>query len=767
MKKLLNVVMIAVFCLTVLSTRQSIQASSSPENLANKVDAARLQAALDQLQSNEMLTVIVTMTDQADLSQIPGAGRAAGQQGIIRALQAEAEASQVQIRAFLTAQAAQGKVRQVTPFWVFNGLSVTATADVLQELAARADVQSLTPDELQIVPTGLNAYAAPASNLALINAPSLWDLGYSGQGVVVANMDSGVDASHPDLAPRWRNGSNSWYDPYGQHPTTPTDLSGHGTQTMGVMVSGDAGGTSLGVAPQAQWIAVKIFNDSGSATATAIHQGFQWLLDPDGNPTTADAPQVVNNSWAYSGPGCYLDFQLDLQSLAAAGILPIFSAGDFGPNASTSVSPANYPEAFAVGEINNLDQIASESSRGPSACGETTSIYPELVAPGVNIHTTTRFGLYTDASGTSLSAPHVAGSLALLLSAYPELGSDQQAAALRNGAVDLGTAGPDDIFGYGRLDVLAAYQWIQANPPPAATATPTPTDTPLPTDTPTPTATPDPSINLALNRPVSVSSFQDSSSTGDMAVDGNLATLWKTARANGRNSPPSEWITVDLGSSQTVGQAVLEWDANYATSYTLQVSNDGNSWSTVFSTSNGNGASDILDFAATSARYIKLNSTAWSSNNQRNWLSEFQVYAGGSAPPAATPTATATHTATATPTPGASLSLHVGDLDGSASPGNHGRWNANVTISVHDGSEMLVPGVSVSGNWSGDASGSASCQTGSSGSCTVALTNLKSNASSVTFTVNSLSITGGSYQPAANHDPDGDSSGTAITVLAP
>jgi subtilisin family serine protease len=775
-KKLFNLLLAAVFLLAFLAERQPIQASPSPidsaQAWANKVEPD-VQVSLDQLQSNDMLSVIITMADQADLSQIPGVGRAARLQGVIRALQAKAQASQVQIRAFLTAQAAQGKVGQVTPFWVFNGLSVTATADVLQELAARPDVQILSPDDIQIVPTGLNAFAAPGTNLSLVHASDLWDLGYYGQGVIVANMDSGVDASHPDLAPRWRGGSNSWFDPYGQHPTTPTDLTGHGTQTMGVMVAGDASGTSLGVAPQAQWIAVKIFNDSGTATATAIHQSFQWLLDPDGNPTTADAPQVVNNSWAFGAPGCNLGFQLDLQSLVAAGIMPVFSAGNYGPNASTSVSPANYPEAFAVGETDNADQIANDSSRGPSACGETSSIYPELVAPGVNIHTTDRFGLYTNVSGTSLSAPHVAGALALLLSAYPDLGADYQAAALTNSAADLGAAGPDNTFGYGRLDVLAAYQWILANPAPTSTPTSTPTDTPLPTDTPTPTATPDLTINLALNRPVSVSSIQDSAHDGQQAVDGDLGTYWQTARATGKQTLPAEWLTVDLGTSQMVSQVILEWDASYATSYTLQVSSNGSSWSTVYSTTNGDGANDTLLFSPVSARYVRLNSTAWSSGSQRNWLREFQVYAGGGTAPTATPTSLPTSTATPTAvpsptaTPGASASLHVGDLDGSTSTGNHGRWNSTVTISLHSSSEAPVAGASVSGTWSGGASDSGNCQTDSSGTCSVSLANLKSNISSVTFTITAVSTSGWSYQPSANHDPDGDSDGTTIELTQP
>ena len=210
-------------------------------------------------------------------------------------------------------------------------------------------------------------------------------MGYTGQGIVVASMDSGVDLTHPELSSRWRGGTNSWYDPFGQHPTTPFDTSGHGTWTMGVMVGGDSGGTSIGVAPGAQWIAVKIFNDQDASTATAIHLGYQWLLDPDNNPATADAPQVVNNSWAYGAPGCNLEFEPDFQSLRAAGILPVFAAGNGGPYTSSSYSPANNPSAFAVGSINNNDLIYSLSSRGPSNCGGTTDVFPDLVAPGVNI----------------------------------------------------------------------------------------------------------------------------------------------------------------------------------------------------------------------------------------------------------------------------------------------------------------------------------------------------------------------------------------------
>jgi subtilisin family serine protease len=431
--------------------------------------APEVEADLAALPAGATTTVVVTLREQADLATVPRGTRAQRLRRVIEARQATATRSQAPIRALLRARAARGKVSRSTPLWVFNGISVTATADVIRELAARADVARIDPDDVPVVPTA----GPPEPNQAAVRAPALWNLGDTGQGVVVATLDSGVDVSHPDLASRWRGGSNSWYDPYGQHPTTPTDLSGHGTATTGVIVGGDAGGTSIGTAPGATWIAAKIFNDKGSATATAIHQAFQWVLDPDHDPTTADAPQVVNGSWAIgSAPGCDLSFQPDLQALRAAGILPIFSAGNFGPGGSTGVSPANYPEALAVGAVDNQDVVYAFSSRGPSTCGGRSGAFPDVVAPGVNITTTDRYGLYQVVSGTSLSAPHAAGALALLLSATPGLSADQQRSALTASAVDLGTPGPDSVYGQGRIDVLAARQWVQAQADFTVTATP-------------------------------------------------------------------------------------------------------------------------------------------------------------------------------------------------------------------------------------------------------------------------------------------------------
>jgi hypothetical protein len=311
--------------------------------------------------------------------------------------------------------------------------------------------------------------AAPEWNVAAVQAPALWEMGFTGQEVVVATLDTGVDPLHADLAGRWRGGSNSWFDPY-LGTDTPYDKDGHGTAVMGLLVGGDAGGTAIGVAPGARWIAAKIFNDATPSTATfsAIHQAYQWLLDPDGDPATDDAPAVVNNSWGLTGVNvCSTEFAADVAALRAAGILTVFSAGNAGPGPATSVSPANNPGSLAVGMVDQSFTIDPSSSRGPSACDG--SIYPELAAPGVAVKTADltagAFPLsYTTVTGTSFAAPQAAGVLALLLGAFPGKAPADLEAALFGSAADLGPPGPDNAYGHGLVDALAAFQLLDADP---------------------------------------------------------------------------------------------------------------------------------------------------------------------------------------------------------------------------------------------------------------------------------------------------------------
>jgi serine protease AprX len=332
-----------------------------------------------------LIPVIITLKDKVSVARFPSGAESdkhLRRARIVQALKDKAESTQAPLRTLLADRGVAG----IRHLWIINGMAATLPSAVIMELAANPAVESIVRDHTLKAPgTVTAATAATEWNLTMINAPEIWGTGFTGVGVVVANMDTGVDPDHPDLAARWRGGSNSWYDPNGQH-ATPYDANGHGTQTMGVMVGGDAGGTSIGVAPGAKWIAVKIYNDSDTSTYSIIHDAFQWLLNPDGITGTADAPDVVNMSWDLETVNsCVPEFQADIATLKAAGIAVAVSAGNYGPNASTSVSPANYSNAFAVGAVDETKTVTSFSSRGPSACGGAT--FPELVAPGSNVKT--------------------------------------------------------------------------------------------------------------------------------------------------------------------------------------------------------------------------------------------------------------------------------------------------------------------------------------------------------------------------------------------
>ena len=398
-------------------------------------------------------------------------GRARGErrESLVRGLRSRAGASQASLRSLLARLERDGEVTRTTALWVTNAVSVTGTPEAVRELARRADVASVRSDAVTVVVPDVPA----EPGIATTGAPQLWARGRTGDGVVVASLDTGADLGNPDLAASWRGGTNSWFDPFGQHPDAPVDLSGHGTATLGVMVGGHDAGTSYGMAPGAQWVAARIFDDRGASSATAIHQAFQWVLDPDHDPATDDAPDVVNASWALGGgPGCDLQLQPDLAALRAAGILPVVAAGNFGSGAGTSASPANYPESFAVGAVDASDRLWSSSSTGPTTCGTRSRVFPDLVAPGVSVLSADRWGGYQYVSGTSIAAPHVSGALALLLQGRRGLPPDAQADALTASAVDLGDVGPDERFGHGRLDVAAAEARLESVPDVAVAVVP-------------------------------------------------------------------------------------------------------------------------------------------------------------------------------------------------------------------------------------------------------------------------------------------------------
>ncbi|WP_157987487.1 carboxypeptidase regulatory-like domain-containing protein [Jiangella endophytica] len=391
--------------------------------------------------------------------------RAARAETVVTELRDTADATQPAVLDLLAERGATA----VTPYWIFNGIAATIDAATLAALDGHPDVQSVGLDEEitleEPIEPAPGEALLPSWSLEKIHAPDVWgEYGVRGEGVVVGIMDGGADGGHPALAPSWRGTSGdpatSWYVPTGENYPTPGDGSGHGTHVTGSIV-GSAPGELTGVAPGATWIAAKIFRDSGSTTESIIHDGFQWMLAPGGDP--AAAPDVVNNSWG-SDAGGATTFWDDVAAWEAAGIVPIFANGNNGPAPGTVGSPASFPNAIGIGATDVNDLVASFSSRGPSIWDGERYRKPQFSAPGHQIRSTWPRDLpdgedgYHTISGTSMAAPHATGVVALMMSANPDLTIDDVRGLLEDTARTEAHMGevPNDTYGAGIVDAFAA-----------------------------------------------------------------------------------------------------------------------------------------------------------------------------------------------------------------------------------------------------------------------------------------------------------------------
>jgi hypothetical protein len=213
----------------------------------------------------------------------------------------------------------------------------------------------------------------------------------------------------------------------------------------------------------------------------------------------------------------------------------------------------------------------------------------------------------------------------------------------------------------------------------------------------------------------------------------------------------------------SVGRVVLEWDSFYATEYSIQVSNDQSNWTTVFGTAAGDGGRDEITFAATTARYVLLETTNWANGSWRNTLAEFEVYSGEGSQATPTPEPTPTPTST----PGPAQYIHIGNLETASFPEPRNRWTAQLTILVHNEAEQPVAGITINGVWGDGVSGSGSCITDSLGSCTIEKIKIKRNVSSVQFDINDLANSNYQYLPSANHNDNEESIEPFVAIIQP
>lgn len=339
-----------------------------------------------------------------------------------------------------------------------------------------------------------------------IRANQVWAMGYTGQSVVIGGQDTGFEWEHPAIKNRYRgwDGSSAdhhynWHDaiheisplhndsvispslnPCGLDSPIPCDDHNHGTHTMGTMVGGESDlGTKIGVAPGARWIACRNM-ERGYGSPATYTECFEWFLAPTdlsgANPDPGMAPHVINNSWSCPmmegcNPSNFALMQMAVDNLKAAGVVVVVSAGNGGSNCSTVNTPAAiFENSFSVGATRQTDTIANFSSRGPVLVDGSDRLKPNVAAPGVGVRSAIRNGGFANFSGTSMAGPHVAGLVALVISANPALSGQveriediiEQTALPMLSPQDCGAFSglevPNAAYGFGRVDALAAVE---------------------------------------------------------------------------------------------------------------------------------------------------------------------------------------------------------------------------------------------------------------------------------------------------------------------
>ncbi|WP_394851085.1 S8 family serine peptidase [Pendulispora rubella] len=398
-------------------------------------------------------SILVFLKESADLSPSErAAGKTERVAAVHKSLVEHAAATQAPLLQWLGEQGATGR-----SFHIVNAVLVeNANPSLLRKLAARTDVKRLMLDKpirRDDLPSGdpvsesePRASLAIEANITYTGATRVWnELNVKGAGVVIGSSDTGVAWTHPTLKPHYRgwNGTTadhtfSWHDAIHKGSSTgnscgydvaaPCDDQGHGTHTVGTMVGDDGAGNQIGMAPGAKWIGCRNMDENVGKASTYI-ECTEWFMAPypPGQPDKADpskAADIINNSWGCTASeGCRGNELVDvLKSVRAAGIVFVAAAGNSGSGCGTIIDQPGTisPEVLSVGAVDHRNgAIASFSSRGPSKWDQ--KLGPDVSAPGNSIRSAYPGNGYSSMSGTSMASPHVAGEIALILSAVPSL----------------------------------------------------------------------------------------------------------------------------------------------------------------------------------------------------------------------------------------------------------------------------------------------------------------------------------------------------------
>lgn len=462
-----------------------------------------------QLLSTEGIHYWIDFHAQADLTPAYGMDWETRGEFVARTLQETAASTQAEVRAYLDAQGVQYHA-----YWIANVIVVEASDSAtlnglrhFSEIAAlRAPRQVILykPEPERESPL-TQILATVESNLVHLGAEQVWALGYTGQNIVVGSIDTGVNYTHEALVQQYRgnlgNGAfdhnYNWYDPpaAGDNDLIPNDFNNHGSHIMGTIVGStnpdnpSAAVNTIGMAPGAQWIACQALETGSAAELLACAQFMLAPHDLTGaNPNPALRPHIVNNSWGDCGLTYNGWFQGSVDAWVAAGMYPVFAVGNAGncgystpPGLGTVGNPARYGNVTAVGATGRSDgAYASYSNWGPSDVADTVNpagyphLKPQVVAPDLSRSALRLGNTYGDLGGSSISAAHVSGLVALMWSAAPCLTGDytqtetliQQTANPLPYATGNGDEGPGNVpnhaTGWGEIDALAAVLAAEA-----------------------------------------------------------------------------------------------------------------------------------------------------------------------------------------------------------------------------------------------------------------------------------------------------------------
>ena len=425
-----------------------------------------------ELNSNKpYIKAMVIMKERANIAKI-GKGAYKEKAMLLREVSRQ---SQKEIIQFLTSH--KNEVLSYRSYWISNALYVNASPTIIRKIAEFPGVYMVkevsTWHILKTTPSlSLKTSVSDKTvewNIDKIKADSVWTYyGYSGNGVNVGILDTGIDPSHPALS---GNFSGHFHDAVNGN-TSPYDDHGHGTHVAGTIAGGDGPGPfqdDIGIAYNALLSSCKAFDDQGQGSDTSILDCSQWFVS-----LKADSGvdiRIISNSWGgeHGNPWMWSDVWNNWRGM---DIIPVFAAGNSGPGAETVSSPGDYPFVIGVGATDINDSIADFSSRGPAPdtglYADTTYwsrpdwnfIKPDICAPGVGIRSSLPNGQYDSWDGTSMATPHVTGVIALMLEKNPSLDYETVYDILTNHAVDTlsGITYPNNDYGWGRINALLAIE---------------------------------------------------------------------------------------------------------------------------------------------------------------------------------------------------------------------------------------------------------------------------------------------------------------------